>query len=108
MSVLLSAAAAARIEAAGNDLGDICAMLSADRRARGQGLPGDIRPGQLLPFKGEALTAARRALANDKAIRSLCILVRRADTGAVELLRVGKKGVWKRITCVWSAEGLPV
>lgn len=108
MSVLLSAAAAARVEKSGNDLGDVCAMLSADRRYRGKGLPGDTRPGQLLPFKREALTAARRLLAKDKAVRAVYVLIRRSDDGSVELLRVGKLGAWKRVTRIWDRNGEPV
>ena len=108
MSVLLTAAAAARVEKSGNDLGEICAMLSADRRYRGKGLPGDTRPGEILPFKGPALVAARRTIAADKAVRAVCILVRRADDSSVELLRVGRRGGWTRVTRIWNGEGEPV
>lgn len=108
MGLLLTAAAASRIEKSGNDLGEICAMLSSDLRYRGKGLEGDTRAGELLPFKGPALIGARRAIAADPAIRSIHILVRRADDSSVELLRVGRRGGWKRITRVWNSEGAPI
>lgn len=109
MGQLLSAAAAARIEKSGNDLADICGMLSADRRYRGVGVVSHaVLPGKLLPFKGEALIAARRTIYGNKAVRAVCILVRRADDCSVELLRVGARGGWTRITRVWDGEGLPV
>lgn len=108
MGLLLSAAAASRIEKSGNDLADICGMLSADRRARGVGLVGaEVLPGELLPFKGPALISARRTIAENKAIRAIHILVRRADTDEVELLRVGRKGGWTRVTRVWNKDGQP-
>jgi hypothetical protein len=111
MALLLTAAAAARIEKSGNDLADICGMLSADRRYRGlgcMGIPEALRSGELLPFKREALIAARRTVAANKAVRSVDVLCRRGDTDEVELLRVGARGGWTRITRIWDEDGLPV
>ena len=108
MGLLLTAAAASRIEKSGNDLADICSLLSSDLRYRGKGLDGDTRPGKLLPFKAEGLIKARRAIAENTAIRSIDILVRKADDCSVELLRVGKRGGWKRITRVWNKAENPI
>lgn len=104
-NTLISAAAANRIEKAGCDLASVALQLSADKRARGinaiEGLPAE-----LLPFKRDALHSARRAIAANKAIKCMFLTVRRADTDAVELLRVGRKGGWKRVTVIWNKNGV--
>lgn len=107
MNVLISAAAASRIEKSGCDLASVALQLSADKRARGIGAIEGL-PAEYLADKGKALCQARKAIEADKAIRHIFITVRRADTGAVELLRVGRKGGWKRITCIWDKNGAPV
>lgn len=106
MNVLISAAAASRIEKAGCDLASVALQLSADKRARGIGAIEGL-PAEYLADKGRALIQARKAIVADKATRHIFITVRRADTGAVELLRVGRKGGWKRITCIWNGKGEP-
>lgn len=106
MSLLLSAAAASRIEASGNDLADVCAMLSADRRYYGKGLAGDPRQGASLPCRREAIAAARRTVAANVAVRSVDVVVRNGDD-SVDLIRVGKRGGWKRITRIWDKDGAP-
>ncbi len=105
-SYLISAAAVSRIEKAGCDLASVALQLSSDKRARGIGAVEGL-PAEHLPLKGHALCQARRAIAENKAIKCIFITVRRADTDEVELLRVGKRGGWKRITLIWSAEGRP-
>lgn len=108
MGLLLTASAASRIEKSGNALADICGMLSADRRARGVGLVSVVAmPGETLPCKREAIANARRTIASNSAIRAVDVLVRCGDD-SVDLIRVGKRGGWKRITRVWDTEGLPV
>ena len=106
MGLLLTAAAASRIEKSGNDLGEICLTLSRHRRLTSGSklLNGSER---YIAPKGEALSRARRWIADAEGVRSVDILVWCAD-GSVDLLRVGRKGGWKRITRVWNAKGLPV
>lgn len=103
--VLLSAAAASRIEKSGNDLGEICLTLSGHRRlASGSTLLNGSE--RYITPKGEALTKARRWIADAFGVRSVDILVWNGD-GSVDLLRVGRKGGWKRITRIWNAKGEP-
>lgn len=107
MGLLLTAAAASRIEKSGNDLADICRMLSSDRRFRnGSPAGADFLPAEPLPKKCLALPQAKYLLARNKAIRSMDILVRSGDD-SVDLLRVGKRGGWKRITRIWGKDGQP-
>jgi hypothetical protein len=94
MYLLLSASAASRIENSGNDLADICRMLSADRR------------NPCLPGKREAISSVRQMLAANSAMRAVDVLVRCGDD-SVELLRVGKRGGFKLITRVWDKAGVP-
>lgn len=105
MATLLTAAAASRIEKSGNDLGEICLKLSGHRRlvSGAKLLNGSER---YITPKGEALTKARRWIADAFAVRSVDILVWNGD-GSVDLLRVGKKGGWKRITRIWDKDGTP-
>lgn len=103
MAFLLTAAVASRIEKSGNDLAEICQMLSADRRYRDRSPFG----GTLLSFKREALIAARKTMEANTAIRTIDVLVRNFSDSSVDLLRVGRRGGWKRITRVWNKDGAP-
>jgi hypothetical protein len=105
MGLLLTAAAASRIEKSGNDLGEICLKLSGHRRlvSGTKLLNGSER--HITP-KGEALSKARRWIADAEGVRSVDVLVWCAD-GSVDLLRVGRKGGWKRVTRIWDKDGQP-
>lgn len=102
MALLLTAAAASRVERSGNDLAEICAMLSADRRWRERSPHG----GESLPGKREALIGARSSMAANPAIRAIDVLVRNGDD-SVDLLRAGPRGGWRRITRIWDRHGIP-
>jgi hypothetical protein len=93
--LLMTAKTAARVEAAGNDLGDVCALLSAHRR------------GQRLTPRREALARARHTIASNPAIAGLQLLVWNGDD-SIELVKVGPRGGVKRIARIWDRFGNPV
>lgn len=95
MSYLMSAETAAKIEAAGNDLGDVCLMLCAHRR-------GDRVRG----FR-EAKWSAQAAMRANKAIRGIQSLVMFPDD-RVALVKFGPRGGFTVVASIWDRKGRPV
>lgn len=92
--LLMTAKTAAKVEAAGNDLGTVCLILSRHRR------------GEYAPRKREFIIRARASMRENRAIRSIQGVVWCGDD-SVELLKVGCRGGLKR-TPIWDREGVPV
>lgn len=93
-TLLMTAKTAAKVEAEGNDLGDVCQLLSRHRR------------GERLPRKYEFIAKARHAMRENRSIRAIQGVVWCGDD-SVELLKAGCRGGLKRIR-IWNHEGVPV
>ena len=68
-------------------LGDIAAfaaLVSPENRAK-------------VPTMRQALRQGREAVASDPAIAAVCYVCLRADTAEFWLIRIGKRGGWKRL-----------
>ncbi len=87
MSLLVSASAAAKIEAAcGVDtLTEVARQISRARRGEGQ----------IADFRA-AIAGARRTIAGNKSARAVYVLTMRGDD-SIWFVRVGARGGWKKI-----------
>jgi hypothetical protein len=95
---LITAETAKRIEAkCGTDvLFEVARQLSAI--ARGVESPQGFR---------EALTASRRQMAENKAVKAMVRICRRADNDQIWLVRFGSRGGWNRIAILTKSDGTP-
>lgn len=96
MTVLMTAAAAARVEKAGCDLADVCRVISAFKRR------------ERCPIrKREAIIDGKRTMRANKAISAMIYTVMCGDD-SLELIKVGKRGGVTRITRLLDRNGKPV
>lgn len=93
---LMTAAAAARVEKAGGDIAHIARLLADHMDRKSQ-----------IPTLRESFASAMRTIRGNKAIRSVCVVVMKADD-SVEMIRIGQHGGIKRITRLLDPNGRPV
>jgi hypothetical protein len=95
-TLLLTAAAADRVELAGCDLADVCRVIS------------DVRNRRAYPQSRRfAVANAKSTMANNKAISAVVVIVMAADD-SIDLIKVGKRGGVKRIVRLLDRHHKPV
>lgn len=95
MTTLLTAKTAARIEAAYGEgvMIEVAKAISAHRRGQ-----------HAICFR-DALREGKRTMEHNSAIRSMQYVCMRADTDALWLIQVGRRGGWRRIAVLTNGKG---
>lgn len=94
--MLMTPRTAEKVEKAGNDLRDVCQMISDHVHRRQRLIPKNI-----------AIIDAKRMMKRDPHIRSVQCLVWNADD-SVDLIKIGNRGGVTKVTSILDKKGNPV